>query len=61
MNTKSYQLQVVGHTAGAVKLHEIDGKGEKTIEVQGACYLRKSAVGELPVGAIVEVTIKYGK
>ena len=59
MPTKTYKLKVLDHTPGAVKLHEIDANGEKTIEVQGACYLRKSAVGNLEVGKIVEVTIKY--
>jgi hypothetical protein len=53
-----YRLKVVGHTPGAVKLHEVDDNGENVIEIQGACYLRKSGVGDLPIGSFVMVQLK---
>lgn len=57
--TKSCQMKVVGHTKGAVKFTEVDAKGNDTIDLCGSLYLRKSAVGSIPEGTIVTMTVEY--
>lgn len=57
--TKTATFKVVAHTKGAVKLTEVDAKGEETIDLSGSLYLRKSAVGTLPEGTVVTMEVTF--
>lgn len=57
--SKSATMKVTAHTKGAVKFTEVDAKGNETIDVCGTLYLRKSAVGTIPEGTIVTMTVEY--
>jgi len=57
MKRKTALFQVFDHTKGAIKCHEVDRDGEKTQEIIGALYLRKSAFGEMKVGTIFQVEV----
>jgi hypothetical protein len=56
---KSCQMKVSGYTKGTVKFVEIDSKGADTLDLLGSLYLRKSAVGELPEGTLITLTVEY--
>lgn len=56
-NSKSCVMEVIGHTKGTVKFSEIDASGNATVDMLGSLYLRKSAVGELPVGSKITLTV----
>jgi len=57
--TKTCKMKVIGHTKGTVKFVELDSEGKDTLDLLGSLYLRKSAVGELPEGSEITLTVEY--
>lgn len=59
--TKTVTMKVHRITPGTVVCTELDDKGNenKVDPLSGSIYLKKAAVGDLPIGTLVTVTVEY--